>query len=307
MEAQGRTQRGSRRKRKLIVASQANSVGCEPTIAAQSIGEKTVGRQDRPKRAQVAKGSRQIVVSLERDDYDRIWKDPRAVRQFLETQLQQFPELFPAQMQQGYQLCGMLPESVKLPGVRLRQIKLKSDPQVKYTLRPSFVAPYLIGTVDELAYPLRLRRYGVPYSVITIGFGHNDMFWYRMEVSLGRNSLAGTTLRASGKVPEDLSADEHHTKLCGEKAFVAITTGGGCTLGLAVADTADAVSLTATYGEFRDEARDVQPNYSPSTVNTDGWPATRAAWSGLFPSVVLILCFLHGFLKIRDRARKNHE
>lgn len=304
MEAQGRTQRGCRRKRK--VAVEVDAALSETVIAAQPLTEKIVP-EVRPKKVEVAKGARQIVVALQPDEYHRLWKDSRAVRQLVDSQWEQFPELFPTEMSQGYHLCGLLPESIKLPGVQLRQIKLKAAPGVKYTLRPSFVAPYLIGTVDELAGPLLLRRYGVPYEILTRLFGHNDMFWYRMEVSLGRNSLAGTTLRASGKLPEDLSADEHHTKQCGEKAFVAITTGGGCTLGVAVTDAADEVSLTTVYGEFRDEARDIQPDYSPSTVNTDGWAATRAAWSTLFPSIILILCFLHGFLKIRDRCRKNHD
>ena len=306
MEAQGRTQRGSRRKRKLTVAPEADMASAVPTGTDHQPAEATV-RGDRPQKVEVAKGSRQIVVSLEQADYDRVWKDARAVRQLLDAQLEQFPELFPAGMAQGYQLCGLLPESVKLPGVRLRQFKLTSAPRVKYTLRPSFVAPYLVGTVDQLEFPLRLRRYGVPYDLITCIFGHNDMFWYRLELSLGRNSLAGTTLRASGKVPEDLTADEHHTKQCGEKVFAAITTGGGCTLGIAVTAAADEASLVEAYDQFRKEAHDVQPEYSPVTVNTDGWAATRSAWSQLFPSVVLILCFLHGFLKIRDRCRKNRE
>lgn len=309
MEAQGRTQRGNRRKRKLTVVPEGNTVAGVSNDIAEHPTETTVCG-NRPQKVEVAEGSRQIVVSLEQADYDRVspvWKDARAVRELVDAQLAQFPELFPTGMAQGYHLCGCLPDSVKIPGVRLRQIKLTSAPQVKYTLRPSFVAPYLVGTVTELEFPLRLRRYGVPYELLTGIFGHNDMFWYRLEVSLGRNSLAGTTLRASGKVPEDLSADEHHTKQCGEKVFVAVTTGGGCTLGTAVTDAADEAALTAAYDQFREEVRDVQPKYSPATVNTDGWAATRAAWSQLFPSVVLILCFLHGFLKIRDRCRKNHE
>jgi hypothetical protein len=53
---------------------------------------------------------------------------------------------------------------------------------------------------------------------------------------------------------------------------------------------------------FRDEARDLDPGYRPETVNTDGWAATQAAWQALFRGVTLILCFLHAFLKIRDRA-----
>lgn len=306
MEAQGRAQRGHRRKRKLTVASQSNEAGGEPVITVGPLAVTTVP-DDRDRKVEVAKGSRQIVVAIEQADYERVWNDPRAVRKLIDAQRVQFPQLFPDGMEQGYHLCGHLPESAKLPGVRLRQFKLTSAPQVKYTLRPSFVAPYLTGTVDDLEHPLLLRRYGVPYAILTRIFGHNDMFWYRLEVSLGRHSLVGTTLRASGEVPLDLSADEHHTKQCGEKAFIAITTGGGCTLGIAVTDAADEASLTTAYSPFSEEAHDVQPDYSPATVNTDGWAATRAAWSSLFPSVVLILCFLHGFLKIRDRCRKNHE
>ena len=46
------------------------------------------------------------------------------------------------------------------------------------------------------------------------------------------------------------------------------------------------------------------PDYVPETVNTDGWPATQGAWKALFPTITVILCFLHAFLKIRDRATK---
>jgi len=53
---------------------------------------------------------------------------------------------------------------------------------------------------------------------------------------------------------------------------------------------------------FRDEARDLDPGYRPETVNTDGWAATQAAWQALFKGVALILCLLHAFLRIRDRA-----
>jgi len=55
------------------------------------------------------------------------------------------------------------------------------------------------------------------------------------------------------------------------------------------------------------EARDVAPEYAPETVGADGWAATRNAFQALFPLITVVLCFLHGFLKIRDRCRKAHE
>jgi hypothetical protein len=128
------------------------------------------------------------------------------------------------------------------------------------------------------------------------------MYWYRLERSLGRFSLIGTTIQAAERLPRHLVADEKHTTSGGEKVYLAATTGGGCCLGLALAETAGADDLTDAYGVFRDEAHHLDPEYCPETVNTDGWPATQAAWRALFKGVTLILCFLHAFLKIRERA-----
>ena len=119
--------------------------------------------------------------------------------------------------------------------------------------------------------------------------------------------MVGTTVRDPDALPPHLAADEHHAQLRGEDAYVAMTAGGGCVLGMALSNTASEVDLTAAYGRFRDEAAAVSADYAPETVNTDGWKATQAAWRTLFPKVVLILCFLHGFLKIRDRCRKAFE
>jgi hypothetical protein len=76
---------------------------------------------------------------------------------------------------------------------------------------------------------------------------------------------------------------------------------------MALTKAADDEHLTAAYGEFAEEARNLRPDYAPKTVNTDGWAATQNAFQACFSGIVVLLCFLHGFLKIRDRSRKNHE
>ena len=102
-------------------------------------------------------------------------------------------------------------------------------------------------------------------------------------------------------------ADEKHTTMAGQKVYLAATAGGGCCLGMALAESAGNDDLEAAYGVFRDEARRLDPDYRPETVNTDGWPATQAAWRALFTGVTIILCFLHAFLKIRERAAHLKE
>ena len=78
-------------------------------------------------------------------------------------------------------------------------------------------------------------------------------------------------------------------------------------MGLALTNSADETHLQAAYAAFAAEARDVSKDYAPKTVNTDGWSATQNAFRALFEGIAVILCFLHGFLKIRDRCRKNFE
>src|SRR5438270_7954085 len=114
--------------------------------------------------------------------------------------------------------------------------------------------------------------------------------------------------------PENLSphvlADEKHTWALGQEVYVATTVGGGCLLGATVTDAASADALEAAYGECAQEACALSPTYSPKTVCTDGWEGTQSAWRSLFPTVGIILCFLHSVVKIakrcgRDRATRT--
>lgn len=254
---------------------------------------------------QSVRGAKQIVISMTRQEHDTIWTNPIPVRARLEALLLESPELFPSAMAEGFVFDGLLRESAKLPGVRLRKIKLNNG--LIYTLRPSFVMSYMMGTVDDLEHPLLLLSLGVPCWALTKIFGHHDMSWYRLLERLGRNSLVGTTVRDPARLPSDIVADEHHVDWCGEKGDIATTAGGGCLLGLALTKSADETHLQAAYADFATEARDVSKEYAPRTVNTDGWSATQNAFRALFAGIAVILCFLHGFLKIRDRCRKNFD
>jgi hypothetical protein len=264
-----------------------------------------VNRQRNAPATQPPRGAKQIVLPMTRSHYDEIWSDARRVRAWIGEWIDAAPELFPPGFDRGYRLQGFGRQSRKLPGVRLR--KLITADGTAYWLRPSFVTSYMTGTVDELAYPLLLARHGVPAWLLTIGHGHSDMYWYRIIERLGRNSLVGTTVRDPRRLPEHLTADEHHVDWAGQKGYIPTTVGGDCILGLALCAAADDVHLQEAYGVFAAEARDVDPAYDPKTVNTDGWAATRKAFAVLFPGIVVILCFLHGFLKIRDRCRKARE
>jgi hypothetical protein len=78
-------------------------------------------------------------------------------------------------------------------------------------------------------------------------------------------------------------------------------------LGAEVSPTASKEDLQKAYGVFKTEAEEIDPKYAPNTVNTDGWGGTIGAWAALFIGVTLIRCFLHAWLKIRDRSKNLKE
>lgn len=104
-------------------------------------------------------------------------------------------------------------------------------------------------------------------------------------------------------MPTQLVADEKITWEAGPEVLLATMVAQGCFLGAALAaDTSD-VALETAYGAFKTEAQDLAPGYTLETVTTDGFRPTRLAWHSLFPHLKLILCFLHGILKIVERCR----
>ena len=177
-----------------------------------------------------------------------------------------------------------------------------------YTIAPAFVLPYMTGYIDAVEKALFLRgKFGVPYWGLTYVFGHNDLDWERLELRLGRNSIVGTTVKHADRLPQDVLADEKHTWLNGEPAYVATTVAADCMLGTSVALQADEAHLTPAYQQFKTEAQARQPDYQPTTGNTAGWQATQLAWRRLFPQIAVIVCFLHAFLKIRARCKHLQE
>jgi hypothetical protein len=249
-----------------------------------------------------SRGHRTICLPIEEEDYLRIVNDPKAFRLRVDDCFSQCPELFPANFALGYELKdGRM--SIKQE-ILLRRILLKDGSA--YSIRPSFLMPYMTARTAEVEGPLFLRKFGVPFWALARVFGGDPMSWYRLECGLGRFSVVGTTVRQA-TLPEHLLADEHHQPLDGQKVYIATTVGEGCCLGAEPAETAGTDDLIAAYKVFKDEALDISPQYSPKTVSTDGWNATQAAWKTLFKKVTILLCFLHAWLKIRDRAKHLKE
>jgi hypothetical protein len=246
--------------------------------------------------------NRTICLPIPQESYVELITDASQFRAVIDALIDQHLELFPIEILGGYRMKDI--KKSKRLSITIRRISVGG---MSFTIRPSFVLPYMQGFVEDVQSPLFLRKFDVPFWALSHVFGKYPMYWYRTELSLGRNSLVGTTIKNPDRLPEHLIADEKHTRLQGEKVYVATTVGGQCILGASISEEASESSLTEAYGIFKTEAQQVIEDYSPKSVNTDGWRATQATWKTLFPLTTLIQCFLHVFIKMRDRSRKKHK
>lgn len=131
-------------------------------------------------------------------DYGQLVQDRKAFRKYLDQLIALHPELFPAEIAQGYCFHGFR-TSAKL-GLITRRIRLIANGEA-YQLRPDFVMPYMIGETEEVEKGLYLRRFGVPYDAIAYVMGKDPMYWYRASQSLGRPSIVGTTIKDGEAIP----------------------------------------------------------------------------------------------------------
>src|SRR3954453_4088779 len=178
----------------------------------------------------VARSSRQhrtICLPISEDSYAHAVDDPAAFRRLLDEAFRAAPELFPPGFARGYELKDDRTSAKR--ATPIRRIRLRDG--AAYSVRPSFLMPYMTARVADVEGPLFLRTFGVPFWALAHVFGRDSMSWYRLEVGLGRNSVVGSTVRRA-ELPEHLLADEHHQTIDGEKLYIATTVGDGCVLGV---------------------------------------------------------------------------
>ncbi len=221
--------------------------------------------------------------------------------------INKYPDLFPEEIKNGYQLHGAIPASIK-QNIEVRRINITSMDKGIFQIYPSFVMPYMTERTEEAWKILLLSMYRVPEWVLAKVFDKDEKHIQRLQSHLGNCSLVGSTVRGETKVPQHLIADEKHSRLNGEKAYIASISANDCFLCSGVTIKANETELTVAYEKFEKQAEDIESDYQAKTVNTDGWQATgNALKKALGKSVIIINCFLHALLSIKNVSTKKSK
>ena len=86
-----------------------------------------------------------ICLPFSQEEYNAVINNAMDFRACVDQRIQLFPELFPPEIHMGYRMKDMYLS--KKQGIAIRRIE---NSGTSYTIRPSFVMPYLTGIVDEV-------------------------------------------------------------------------------------------------------------------------------------------------------------
>lgn len=236
------------------------------------------------------------------NDYLKIVGSPLLFRSFLQETFSSFPELFPSSFSTGFSMKDIyISQKLHLPFRRITIAK------IAYSVRFSFALPYMTALAKEVSTPLFLRKFAVPFWALSLIFKRSPIYFYRLECSIGLNSLVATTITHPSLLPKHLCADEKIAYLRGESLPLAMTVAQNCVLGIEPSLSLKEEDLKNAYSVFKQESQALHPKYSPKTVNLDGWTASWNVWHWLFPKIVIIRCFLHLYLKLREVFQEKQK
>src|SRR5512135_2211878 len=161
-----------------------------------------------------SRGHRTICLPIAEETYRQIVNDPVKFRHAIDDDFRRMPELFPRNFE-GYQLMGHRVSAKQ--GVMIRRVRLKDG--TTYSIRPSFLMPYMTARTEDVRGPLFLRTFGVPFWALAHVFGRDPM-------CIGIGWCAGWAASASWEPP---SARRRCPRISWPTRIISHSTGGRST------------------------------------------------------------------------------
>ena len=257
--------------------------------------------------------TREIVIPIGLKKYREVVKNNDKFRRLLVSCHESHPECFPPEFDSNFSFKDFRHSKKMDIDIRRIRVGLGTDAHF-WRVVPCDVMPYMVGRTEEVDKALFLRKFNVPYWGLEIVFGRSSNYFWRIERRMGMTSIAGSLAGREGSetggrsaLPEDIACDEKHAKYLGEKAYIAVSAGGGCVLGAELTEGADKDSLVQGYGVLKDEIERVAPEHKIRSVNTDGYTATIAAVRDVWIEALLITCILHLYIAMRDGCKRKYR
>lgn len=257
------------------------------------------------KKSATKRGTKTIILDISRANYPRFIEDLAYAKAVIDAWIRKDKpaKIFPKGIVEGGYIFKGFDRVSQKQGLKKRRIQIGGS---IYRIHPAFIASYMRAELKEVKWGIFLMRFGVPFWALALVLGKYAMFWYRLWIDLGKNSIIGTTIYSKADLPQHILNDEEHTYVKGKKAYIATTVAKGCLLGVEVVWKASENVLCKAYQVAADEVANIHPLHRIITSNTDGWSATQNALKIIYKGIEIVQCYLHGFIKVRHR-KTNHR
>lgn len=179
-------------------------------------------------------------------------------------------------------------------GITIWRIQCKECGAV-FTVMPSILIRYFRHRADRVKNALIAYHGGLSFENCSICFDISGMSLYRFICSLGKYPLSHVLYESGLQLPENIWADEKHSKCKGQKGYIPLVSSGHTTWHIDYVESVDDETLHQSYQQFAQETRQIDPDYEPKTINHDGFQSTINALKRCFSGASFLLCWLHAF------------
>jgi hypothetical protein len=131
----------------------------------------------------------------------------------------------------------------------------------------------------------------------------SPMAIYRLGCAFGRASLVVVLSRCQLPLPPYLLADEKHSHCLTEKVYLPTIVEGRVIWHVGYTEDKSAEAFEASYAQFQQATRMVEPAYQPQGILTDGFESTRKSLHHLFPTTPLGNCLRHATHRVSSKLK----
>lgn len=191
---------------------------------------------------------------------------------------------------------------IRLGGLVIWRLACKECGAV-FTVLPHFVLRYS-GINPAVAKKALLATHGglsLEWSATLLNL--SPMAIYRLGCALGRASLVVVLSRCQLPLPPYLLADEKHSHCLTEKVYLPTIVEGRVIWHVGYTEDKSAEAFEASYAQFQQATRMVEPAYQPQGILTDGFESTRKSLHHLFPTTPLGNCLRHATHRVSSKLK----
>jgi len=174
-----------------------------------------------------------------------------------------------------------------------------------WSVLPEFALRYCGLSPEKAMKCLYNTYYGSSLAVNSNLFEVSAMTQYSYICAIGRFDLVKMLINCHLALPQFIICDEKHSRCQGEAVYLPTIVSGRVIWNLDYSKGLTEPELIKSYGEFKQSALAISPDYCPKGILTDGFASTIKCMKALYFTAIIGICLFHASLLICRTLKKT--